>query len=328
MSSGRPVVVTFLFTDIEGSTRLWEQEPDRMRPALACHDLLCRTAVEGSRGTVVKMIGDGMCAAFDDPADALRASIALQCALADPKATQGILLRVRCGIHTGAVERRDSDFFGSAVNHAARIMGAAHGGQVLLSKAACDLVGDRLPDGVTLLDLGAVRLRDLASPIRICQLVHPALRGSFPALRSLEATPNNLPQQVTSFIGRERQLAETKALLAKTRLLTLLGAGGLGKTRLSLQVGADLIEHFPDGVWLVELAPLSDPQLVAQAVASVLGVKEEAGKPVQDALAKYVNDRQLLLIMDNCEHLLHACAVLVTSLLRASPLTQGPGIQP
>jgi predicted ATPase/class 3 adenylate cyclase len=311
--------ITFLFTDIEGSTRLWEEEPDRMPPALARHDLVCREAVEASRGTVVKMTGDGMYAAFDDPADALRAAVAVQRALADPTATQGIAFRVRCGLHTGAVERRDSDFFGSAVNRAARIMSAAHGGQVLLSNAVADLVGNRLPDGVSLLDLGAVRLRDLANPVRVYQLVHPSLRQSFPALRSLETTPNNLPQQVTSFIGRERQLAETKALLDKTRLLTLLGAGGLGKTRLSLQVAADLLDNFPDGIWLVELAPLSDPQHVAQAAATVLGVKEDAGRPVQEALTKSINGRQLLLILDNCEHLLHACAVLVSSLLQAGP---------
>ena len=290
-----------------------------MQPALAGHDLLCRTAVGTNRGTVAKMTGDGMCAAFDDPADALRAAMALQSALLDPSATNGILLRVRCGLHLGAVERRDNDFFGTVVNRAARIMTAAHGGQVLLSRAVAELVANRLPDGVALLDLGAVRLRDLAHPERVYQVVHPDLRQSFPALRSLEATPNNLPQQVTSFIGRERQLAETKALLAKTRLLTLLGAGGLGKTRLSLQVAADVIDQYPDGVWLVELAPLADEQRVAQAVATALGVKEEAGRPVQEALMSYVKDRHLLLILDNCEHLLDACAALVTPLLQAAP---------
>jgi len=317
VKSGSPIGITFLFTDIEGSTRLWEQEPGRMQPALARHDALCRAVVEASHGTVVKMIGDGMYAAFDDPSDALRAALALQLSLVDPTATNGIPFRVRCGLHTGTVERRDNDYFGSAVNRAARIMGAAHGGQVLLSHAVADLVADRMPDGVALVDLGSVRLRDLANPQRVYQVIHPGLRQSFPALRSLEATPNNLPQQVTSFIGRERQLAETKALLGKTRLLTLLGAGGLGKTRLSLQVAADLIDNFADGVWLVELAPLADGQLVAQAVASALGVKEEAGHPVQEALAKYVKDRQLLLLLDNCEHVLHHCAALVTSLLQS-----------
>lgn len=319
MQPGSDFGTTVLFTDIEGSTRLWEREPARMRSALAHHDALCGAAVEAHRGTVVKMTGDGVYAVFDDPSDALRATISLQSALVDPAATGGIALRVRCGLHAGVVERRGNDLFGGVVNRAARIMGAAHGGQVLLSKAVADLVGDRLPDGVALLDLGFVRLRDLAQAERVYQVVAPGLRRAFPALRSLEATPNNLPEQVTSFIGREQQLVESKSLLGKTRLLTLVGAGGLGKTRLSLQVAVDVIDDFPDGVWLVELAPLSDGGLVAQAVASALGVKEEAGSAVQDALRKYVEDRRLLLILDNCEHLLHACALVVRTLLESGP---------
>jgi predicted ATPase/class 3 adenylate cyclase len=312
-------VTTFLFTDIEGSTRLWEQEPERMRPALARHDAIARSAVEAHRGTVVKTTGDGIHAAFDDPLDAVLATLQLQQGLADPAATEGTPLQVRCGLHLGAVERRDNDFFGTPVNRTARIMAAAHGGQVLVSKAVADLIANRLPAGVALRDLGAVRLRDLASPEHVFQVVHPRLRQDFPALRSLEATPNNLPQQVTSFVGRERALAEVKALLAKTRLLTLLGIGGLGKTRLSLQAAVDVMDDYPDGVWFVELAPLSDPLLVPQAVASVLGVKEDAGRPVVDALMNYGKDRQLLLILDNCEHLVQACAELAAALLQAGP---------
>jgi predicted ATPase/class 3 adenylate cyclase len=319
VDSGSDLRTTILFTDIEGSTRLWEQEPARMRSALAHHDELCRAAVEARGGTVIKMIGDGMYAAFGNPCEALQATIALQSALADPAATQGIELRVRCGLHAGVVERRGNDLFGTVVNRAARIMSAAHGGQVLLSKTVVDLVGADVPAGAGMQDLGTVRLRDLANPERVYQLVHPALRRAFPALRSLEATPNNLPQRVTSFVGREQQLAETKSLLGGTRLLTLLGAGGLGKTSLSLQVAVDLIDDFLDGVWLVELAPLSDGQLVAQAVASSLGVKEEAGSSLQDALTRFIQDRQLLLILDNCEHLLQACAALVKSLLASAP---------
>ena len=269
--------VTFLFTDIEGSTRLWETAPEPMRAALARHDALGQDAVLRHHGRVVKTTGDGMHAVFDDPLDAIAATLALQQALADPAATAGVALRVRCGLHVGVDERRDDDFYGRSVNRAARIMSAAHGGQVLVSEAVAVLVRDRLPASVTLRDLGSVRLRDLASPEQIFQVLHPALRESFPALRSLEATPNNLPQQVTSFIGRERELDEVKRLLAGTRLLTLVGPGGIGKTRLSLQVAADLLDEFPDGVWFVELAPLNDARLVPQAVASVLGVKEEAG---------------------------------------------------
>jgi predicted ATPase/class 3 adenylate cyclase len=312
-------VITFLFTDIEGSTRLWEQQPERMRPALALHDAIARAAVQGHRGTVVKTAGDGVHATFDDPLDAISATLELQQALDDPSATGGIAFRVRCGVHVGVDERRDNDFFGPAVNRAARIMSVAHGGQVLLSEAVAILVRGRLPSAVTLRDLGPVRLRDLASPERVYQVIHPQLRQVFPALRSLETTPNNLPQQLTSFVGREQQLAEVRKILPRNRLVTLLGVGGIGKTRLSLQVAADMLDDFPDGVWLVELAPLTDAQLVPQAVASVLGVKEEAGRPVVDALKKHVKDRQLLLILDNCEHLVHVCAELAKLLLEAGP---------
>ena len=309
--------VTFLFTDIEGSTRLWEHDAQRMRPALARHDALTRAAVEGHRGTVVKMIGDGVHAAFADPLDAVGATLQLQQALADPEATGGVPLRVRCGLHLGVVEQRDNDFFGTAVNRAARIMAAAHGGQVIVSQAVADRVADRLPYAVSLRDLGAVCLRDLASPERVYQVLHPQLRQEFPALRSLTATPNNLAQQVTSFVGRERELAEVKKLLAQTRLATLLGAGGIGKTRLSLHAAVEVLDDFADGVWFVELAPIADPRLLAQAVAPVLGVKEEAGRPVQEALLKFVQDRQLLLVLDNCEHLLQGCAELAKQLLQA-----------
>ena len=164
-----------------------------------------------------------------------------------------------------------------------------------------------------------MRLRDLARPERIYQVFHPELRQEFPALRSLEATPNNLPQQITSFVGRESELADVRKLLGKTRLLTLLGVGGLGKTRLSLQVAADVMDDYPDGVWFVELAPLTDPRLVPQALASALGVIEESGRPVQEALVKHVRDRQLLLVLDNCEHLMQACAELAKALLQAGP---------
>jgi predicted ATPase/class 3 adenylate cyclase len=311
--------ITFLFTDIEGSTRLWEQDREQMSAALAGHDALARATVEGQRGTIVKMTGDGVCAAFVDPTDALNATLILQRALADPTTTNGVALRVRCGLHAGIVERRDKDYFGPPVNRAARIMAAAHGGQVLLSQAVVDCVREILPAEISLRDLGNVRLKDLATPEHVYQLVHPDLRQEFPALRSLEATPNNLPQQVTSFVGRERAQAEVRQLMTTTRLVTLIGLGGLGKTRLSLQVGAEQLDDYPDGVWFVELAPLADERLVAQVVASVLGVKEEAGRPVREALLNCVGNRQLLLILDNCEHLVHACAEIVKDLLQSGP---------
>ena len=312
-------VTTLLFTDIEGSARLWVQEPERAPLAVARHDALVQAAVEEHHGTVVKMTGGGVYAAFEDPLEAIAATLQLQEALADPKATNGVGLRVRCGVHLGVVERRDNDYFGSPVNRAARIMGTAHGGQVLLSQVVADLVRDRLPGGVALRDLGSVRLPDLASPERIYQVVHPLLRQDFPALRSLESTPNNLPQQATAFIGREREIADVKKALLTARLLTMQGAGGIGKTRLSLQVAADVLEDYPDGVWFVELAPLTDERLVPQAVASALGVKEEAGRHVAEALVKHVADRRLLLVLDNCEHVVQACANLARQLLRSGP---------
>jgi predicted ATPase/class 3 adenylate cyclase len=312
-------VTTYLFTDIEGSTRLWESHSEKMRRALARHDAIVRACVEGRRGTVVKMTGDGVLGAFADPLDAMLATLDLLKSLSDDQASDSVVLHVRCGMHAGVDERRDNDFFGSAVNRAARIMNVANGGQVLVSQVVAELVRERLPPGVALLDLGSVRIRDLASPEHIYQVSHPQLRRDFPALRALEATPNNLPQQTTSFLGRENALVEVRQLLQDTRLLTLVGAGGLGKTRLSLQVAAEVIGHYPDGVWFIDLAPVADAQLVPQATASVLGVKVEAGSPVIEALIHYVRDRTLLLILDNCEHLLIACAELATQLLQAGP---------
>jgi len=312
-------VETFVFTDIEGSSRLWEREPARMQVALARHDAQARNAVAEHGGAVVKMTGDGMCAVFADPRAAIDATLAFLRGLAMPDGEDGLTLRARCGIHLGTAQRRDDDYFGPTVNRAARIMSAAHGGQVLVSQAVVDLVRGRLPDRVGLRDLGLVRLRDLASPERLYQVVHPELRREFPALRSLEATPNNLPQQATSFVGRERELAEARTALAHTRLLTLFGAGGIGKTRLSLQLAAEVLDDFPDGVWLVELAPIADPHHVVQVVASALGVKEFAGRSIADALIAELADKCTLVVLDNCEHLLDACARLAERLLKAAP---------
>ena len=319
VSLARPPATTFLFTDIEGSTRMWEQAPQAMAPALARHDAILREAVAAHRGSIVKTTGDGMHAAFDDSLDALRAALALQHALSAPAATGDIVFRVRCGLHVGHDQRRDNDYYGTAVNRAARIMSAAHGGQVLASQALVDQVSARLPDSVTLRDLGVVRLRDLAEPEHMFQVVDPDLRQDFPALRSLEATPNNLPQQLTTFVGRAREIDEVKRLLSSTRLLTLVGIGGLGKSRLSLQVAAGVLDDYPDGVWFVELAPVADPRVVPQVLASLLGVREVSGGSVLDALVAHVRSRTLLVILDNCEHLTQACAELARAMLEASP---------
>ena len=312
--------VTYLFSDVEGSTRLWESEPDRIGPALARHDLLARAAVARHGGRVVKMTGDGLHAAFDDPAAAVAAVAEIQLGVTHPP--EDVLpLALRCGLHLGVDERRDGDYFGQAVNRAARVMQAAHGGQVLLTQAVAERVRQRLPAGSSLRELGAVRLRDLTNPEHLYQWVHPELRDVFPPLRSLASTPNNLPQQLNSFVGRERELDEVRAVLGypTVRLLTLLGMGGLGKSRLSLQVAAEVLDDFPDGVWFIELAPLSDPQSVPQAVAGVLGVKPQAGVTVAEALLDYLRDKSLLLVLDNCEHLVQACAELARRVLQSAP---------
>lgn len=310
-------VATFLFTDIEGSTRLWEQDPERMRPAMARHDALAREAVERHGGHVVKKTGDGVHAAFADPRGALAATLEIQGALAALEAECGLPLRARCGMHAGPFERRDDDYYGTAVNRAARVMAAAHGGQVLLSQAVAIGIGEQLPAGASLRALGAVRLRDLSMAENLYQLVHPDLRPDFPPLRSLEDTPNNLPQALNAFIGRERELETVARLLRQHRLVTLVGMGGLGKSRLSLHVAADVLDDHPDGAWLVELAPLRDPSRVPQAVASVLGVKAEPGRPVEEALERHVRDRSLLVLLDNCEHLVEASAAIARRLLSA-----------
>ncbi len=312
-------LTTIMFTDIEGSTRMWEKDGATMSLALAVHDTLSRAAVGENGGTVVKMIGDGMYAVFPDAVSGLRAAVTMQHSLADAAVTHGLTLRIRCGIHVGMVERRDGDVFGAPVNRAARIQGAAHGGQVLVSQALHDNVGDRLPADFELRDLGAVRLRDLGAAESLFQLVHPQLRHEFPALRSLEATPNNLPQQLTSFVGRERELAEAKRLLGETRLLTLLGMGGHGKTRLSLQIAADMLEEFSDGVWFLDLAPIRDPGLVPGETAQILGIQEEPGKPLMQTLCAHIKKHKALFVIDNCEHLMDASAQLANALLRAGP---------
>ncbi len=312
-------IVTILFTDIEGSTRLWERERERMATALARHDALARTAVESHRGTVVKMTGDGMFAVFGDPVDALDAALALQFGLTGGEAADGVALCVRCGLHAGIVERRDNDWFGTPVNRAARIMAVAHGSQILISQTVVELVRDRLPQGVTLRDLGSVRLRDLTNPEQVNQIIHAGLRRDFPALRSLEATPNNLPQQVTSFIGRDRELREACQLLAGTRLLTVLGPGGIGKTRMSLQVAAEVLDDFPDGAWFIELASIVDPTLVPKIVAQTFGIPEGGDTLVVRGLCEHLASRKLLLVLDNCEHLVDACARLAEAVVNSAP---------
>ena len=311
--------ITFLFSDIEGSSRKWEEQPEAMRVALAVHDRILREAFEARGGFVFKTAGDAFCVAFDTAQDAVTAALASQRGLhtADWIGIDG--LKVRMALHTGAAEHRDGDYFGQALNRVSRILSTGHGGQVLLSLTTQELVRDLLPAGVQLRHLGEHRLRDLARAEQIFQLVAGELPSQFPALRSLESVPNNLPVQLTSFIGREREMAEVKRLLGSTRLLTLTGMGGTGKTRLSLQVAADLFDQFRDGVWLVEFATIDDAALVLETVAGALELRQEAERPLATTLTSFLRSRQLLLILDNCEHVVAECARLAESLLRACP---------
>ncbi len=287
-----------------------------MQQALAWHDKLCTDCVQAHRGRIVKSTGDGIHAVFADPADAVAALLSLQQQLDAGHADIELPLRVRAAAHSGTSEARDGDFFGPVLNRCARLMSSAHGGQVLLSQALVDSLQGRLPPGAGLRALGQVRLRDLAEAETVHQLLHATLRADFPPLRALAQTPHNLALQLDSFVGRERERAELRERLAQCRLLTLLGMGGLGKSRLSVQLGAELLDDFADGVWLVELAPLSDPRLVPQAVASVLGLREDAGRGVMEVLVDHLRERQLLLILDNCEHVVAACAELAKRLLQ------------
>jgi predicted ATPase/class 3 adenylate cyclase len=316
--SGLPSgTVTFLFSDIEGSTRIWEAHPEAMRVALVRHDELIRTAIDQHDGHVFKTIGDAFCAVFRTAPDALNAALEAQLALVSEPWPSPIQLKVRMALHTGTAEVHDNDYFGQPLNRVARLLAAGHGGQVLLTLATEELVRDALTLSASLQALGEHRLRDLNRPETVFQLQHPGLPVNFPPLKSLDQFPNNLPQQLTSFIGREREIAQVKSLLEKGRLLTLTGSGGCGKSRLSLQVVAYVLEQYPDGVWLTELAPVADPGLVPQEVASALGLIEQPGKTFVQTLTDYLKSKRLLLVLDNCEHLLSACAQLCNALLRS-----------
>ena len=311
--------VTFLFTDIEGSTRLVQYLGDRYLQALADYRRLLRHAVQERGGVEVDTQGDACFIAFQSARDALAAAVRVQRAIFAHPWPEGASLRVRMGLHTGEALAAETGYVGTDVHRAARICAAGHGGQILLSQTARDIVEERPLEGLTLRDLGEHRLKDLGQAQRLYQASTPDLLADFPPLRSLDVRPNNLPIQLTSFIGREREMGEIKALLHSTRLLTLTGSGGCGKTRLALQVAADVMEAFHDGVWFVDLVGLSDPTIVPRAVASALGVREASGRPLLAMLADYLRDSHVLLVLDNCEHLVIACAQLADALLRTCP---------
>src|SRR6266498_2824347 len=312
--------VTFLYTDIEGSTQLWKQHRQTMAAAHARHDQILREAIESNNGYVFQVVGDAFCAAFLTAADAVRAAVKSQMEL-DAENWGEAPIRVRMGIHTGKAEVQQDGFYSGFItlSHVQRLMSVAHGGQVLLSFTAQELVQDELPEDVQLRDMGRRQLKDWSRPEHIFQLVISGLQADFPPLSTPESFPHNLPIQLTSFVGREHELVELKQLLSKTRLLTLTGPGGTGKTRLALQIAEELLPSFADGVWFAESAPLTDASFLPQTIAGIFGLRELPNMPILNIVTDYLRAKQLLLILDNCEHLIEACAKLSDHLLRACP---------
>jgi predicted ATPase/class 3 adenylate cyclase len=310
--------VTFLFTDVEGSTRLLQALGDRYAAVHDEHAAIIRHAVASGGGVEVSTHGDAFFVAFTSPAGAVRAAVAAQRGLAAHDWSPGPAVRVRMGLHTGEGTLGGDDYVGIDVHRAARIADAAHGGQVIVSGATRGLVQHALPAGVSLRDLGEHQLRGLADPERLHQLVVEDLPADFPPPRTLDARPGNLPPQLTSFVGREAEIAEVERLLDHTRLLTLTGPGGSGKTRLAVRVAAGLLTRYPDGAWFVDLSPVTDPQLVPAAVAKTLGVPEAAGRPLLEQVSEHLRHRELLLVGDNFEQVAEAGPVL-EELLGAAP---------
>jgi predicted ATPase/class 3 adenylate cyclase len=313
--------VTFLFTDVEGSTGLWQSHPEKMEVALKRHDDIVKRAIESHNGYVVKTTGDGFHAAFGTAPAALEAAISAQLALTSERWFSDCPIRVRMGLHTSAAEERGGDYYGPGLNRAARLMAAGHGGQVLVSAATYELVRDVLTEGVELRDLGEQRLKDLSRQEHVWQLVIPGVRGEFPSLKTLESRPNNLPPQPTPFLGREKELEAVCSLLTdpNTRLLTLLGPGGSGKTRLALQAAADALEDYSNGAFFVDIAPIADPSLVAATIARELGVAEVPGRPILDTVGEHLRDKETLLLLDNFEQVGKAAPV-VSQLLASGPM--------
>jgi len=315
--------VVFLFTDIEASTRRWEGDQNAMAADLARHDELLSDAVQGAGGRVFAHTGDGMCAVFSTSLRGLTAAVSAQRALVDEKWTSPVPLRVRMALHAGAAEPRGDNYVGPTLNRAARLLSLATGGQVLCSQAVVDLVLDDVPHDVSLVDLGDHDLTDLSRPERVFQITHPELPSAFPPLRSSTRRRHNLPTTLTSFVGRASEIEEVQGLLASSRLVTLSGVGGSGKTRLALEAAAGSLQAFPDGAWVIELGPVRGQALVPSTAANALGVVTTGSGTtpcaVTERLCEYLQSRRALLIFENCEHLVEAVASLVHALLANCP---------
>jgi len=312
-------IVTFLFSDIEGSTWLLQRLGEEYDQVVLDHRRLLRDAWVAHGGVELGTEGDSFFVAFAEPSDAVNAASTGQRALAAHPWTHGRQVLVRMGIHTGEVRVENDDYFGLAVHQAARVAGSAHGGQVIVTDATRALVGSAIDDSVEFTELGLHRLKDLEQPIRLFQLTLAGLSAVFPPPRTLTVMPNNFPVQATPFIGREDDVSGVLAALAEGSTVTLTGAGGIGKTRLALQAAAEMIDDFPDGAWLVDLAGIADPDLVSTVAADALLVREQPGRDMADTLADTLVSKQLLVVLDNCEHLIDACAKLVHQLVSFCP---------
>ncbi len=312
--------VTFLFTDIEGSTRLWNQHPEHMDSVIANHDRELREIVEAHNGFVFKTVGDALYTVFRQTLSAISASIALQLFMHEKEWDISEKLKIRIGIVTGDAHLRADDYVGLAVNRCRRLCDAGHGGQILIDQATASIAADHLPADTALRDLGAHTLKDLQIA-QIYQVLHTDLFADFPPLRSLEQLSGNLPHQITSFIGRTEEVEIVKELLETTRLLTLTGSGGCGKTRLSQQVAGEMIDtdHYSDGIWLIELQALTEGKQLAPTVAATLGISEEPGRVLLATIIDSLKPKSLLLLLDNCEHLIEDSAAFAKNLLRACP---------
>ena len=308
--------VTLLLADVESSTRLWETQPDEMTAAVARLDAAVADATDAHNGArpVEQGEGDSFVIAFDRASDAVACALALQRAPLAP-------IRLRIGLHTGEVQLRDEgNYIGPTINRTARLRDLAHGGQTVLSGTTSDLVIDRLPEGAFLTDLGSHPLRDLPRPERVVQFCHQDLQNKYPPLRTSKAfEAPNFPVQLTNFIGREADAAEVTRLLTHGRLVTLTGAGGVGKTRLAIHLAAQLATEFSDGSWYVDLAPITDPDVVPTTMIRAMGLSDLPGRSTMDTLTRFIADRRILIVLDNCEHLLDATAELVGVLLSHCP---------
>ncbi len=319
--NSRTLTATFLMTDVEGSTRLWEEYALQMQKALARHDAIAEKLLSENNGRLVKSRGEGdsLFCVFTSPVDAVNAAWALQQAFQTENWPEETRLKVRMAVHTGDAEFRERDYYGPVINRCARLRSIAHGGQVLISSSTFAMVEQHVATPLFLRDMGLHHLKDLQQPEHVWQLCHPEFISEFPPLKSLNVQQTNLPQQVTTFVGRDTELVRLHSMLEKARMVTITGSGGVGKTRMTLQMGAEVQEQFTDGVWLIELAAIADAGLVAKTIANTLNVREEPGQPMQQSLENALREKSMLLILDNCEHLLAECSRVLNGLLRVCP---------